>query len=114
LLSVLYAPEYAERNDLFVWLMVGAGLTYVSIFLGWGMTAARRLRIQLPLFALIVAAMLVAGCILVPRYGLSGAAATVVVGSFVQAVGSVFVVSRAARDSVTPLSCGLVSEEAAL
>jgi O-antigen/teichoic acid export membrane protein len=114
LLSVLYAPEYAERNDLFVWLMVGAGLTYVSIFLGWGMTAARRLRIQLPLFALIVAAMLVAGCILVPRYGLSGAAATVVVGSLVQTAGSVFVVSRAARDSVTPLGCGLVSEEAAL
>jgi O-antigen/teichoic acid export membrane protein len=112
LLSVLYAPEYAERNDLFIWLMVGAGLTYVSIFLGWGMTAARRLRIQLPLFALIVAVMLAAGCLLVPRYGLSGAAATVVVGSFVQVAGSLFVVSRAARESVPPLVYGLASEEA--
>jgi O-antigen/teichoic acid export membrane protein len=112
LLSVLYAPEYAQRNDVFIWLMVGAGLTYVSIFLGWGMTAARRLRIQLPLFALIVAAMLAAGCFLVPRYGLIGAAATVVVGSLVQAAGSLFVVSRAARDSVPPLVYGLASEEA--
>jgi O-antigen/teichoic acid export membrane protein len=111
LLSILYAPEYAERNDIFVWLMVGAGLTYVSIFLGWGMTAARRLRIQLPLFVLIVAAMLAAGCVLVPRFGLTGAAATVVVGALVQAAGSFYVVSCAARDSTPPLSHGIPSEE---
>jgi O-antigen/teichoic acid export membrane protein len=109
LLTVLYAPEYAERNDIFIWLMAGAGLTYVSIFLGWGMTAARRLRIQLPLFGLIVASMLAVGLVLVPRYGLTGAAATVVVGSLVQAIGSLYVVGRAA--GVSP-SFAVASEEA--
>jgi O-antigen/teichoic acid export membrane protein len=109
LLSILYAPEYAERNDIFIWLMAGAGLTYVSIFLGWGMTAARRLRVQLPLFGLIVASMLAAGLVLVPRYGLTGAAATVVVGSLVQAIGSLYVVGRAA--ALSP-SLALASKEA--
>jgi O-antigen/teichoic acid export membrane protein len=109
LLTVLYAPEYAERNDIFIWLMAGAGLTYVSIFLGWGMTAARRLRIQLPLFGLIVASMLTAGLVLVPRYGLTGAAATVVIGSLVQAIGSLYVVSRA---TALPPSFALASKEA--
>jgi O-antigen/teichoic acid export membrane protein len=111
LLSVLYAPEYAQRNDIFIWLMVGAGLTYVSIFLGWGMTAARRLRIQLPLFALIVATMLAAGCVLVPRYGLTGAAMTVVGGALVQVAGSLYVVRSAARDSMPTHSYELASEE---
>jgi len=107
LLSMLYKPEYAERNDIFVWLMVAAGLTYISIFLGWGMTAARRLRIQLPLFGTIVASMLVAGCLLVPRFGLTGAALTVVIGSVVQAAGCLLVVVAAVRVTASSRNNGV-------
>src|SRR4028118_90938 len=48
--TLLYKPEYAERADLFAWLMVAAGMGYVSSFLGYGMTAARYFRGQMPLF----------------------------------------------------------------
>lgn len=114
LLALLYTPEYAERNDLFVWLMAAAGVSYVATFLGWGMTAARRLRIQLPLFTSIVIAMFAAGCVLVPRYGLVGAAATVLVGSFAQLAGSLFVVVCAVRAAAHPKVGELVPVETSL
>jgi O-antigen/teichoic acid export membrane protein len=113
-LALLYTPEYAERNDLFVWLMAAAGVSYVATFLGWGMTAARRLRIQLPLFTSIVIAMFAAGCVLVPRYGLVGAAATVLIGSFAQLAGSLFVVVCAVRATARPEDGELVSMETSL
>jgi O-antigen/teichoic acid export membrane protein len=110
-LSALYAPECAERNDIFVCLMVAAALAYVSILLGWALTAARWIRIQLPLFTSIVAIMFASGCLLVPRYGLEGAAATVLLGAFIQAVASLFFVTLAVR-SFGPSAGRLSSEEA--
>lgn len=94
-LAMLYSPDYATHNDVFIWLMIASGVGYVSTFFGWGMTAARQVRIQLPLFTIVVAAMFAAGCFLVPRWGLTGAAAMVLVGSLMQLAGTLFLVLRA-------------------
>jgi hypothetical protein len=51
-LTLIYQPEYA-RQDVFIWLMVAAGIGYVGSFLGYGMTAVRYFRVQLPLFAMV-------------------------------------------------------------
>ena len=69
-LAVLYSADCAARNDVLIWLMVASGVNYVSTFFGWGMTAARQIRIQLPLFASVVAVMFAAGRALVPRWTL--------------------------------------------
>lgn len=94
-LTLLYAADYATHNDIFVWLMVASGVGYVSTFFGWGMTAARQIRIQLPLFGAVVALMFAAGCVLVPRWGLTGAAVTVLVGALAQLTGTFLLVMRA-------------------
>jgi hypothetical protein len=47
---------------------------YAASFLGHAMTAARLLRVQLPLFAAVGAVALVASALLVPRGGALGAA----------------------------------------
>ena len=52
ILTLLYKPEYAEHAGLFAWLMTAATVSYVASFLGYGMTAARYFRSQLPLFGL--------------------------------------------------------------
>ncbi|MBD2361834.1 oligosaccharide flippase family protein [Anabaena minutissima FACHB-250] len=86
ILTLLYRSEYAEQNNLFVWLMVTAGMNYISSFLGYGMTAARYFRIQIPLF-ITVASISAIGCLwLLPKLGLLGAAIALLLAATVQAL----------------------------
>jgi O-antigen/teichoic acid export membrane protein len=97
LLTLLYRPEYAQRLDVFVWLMVASAISYVASFLGYGMTAARRFRPQLPLF-MVTVSLTATGCaLLVPGHGMLGAAFSLAAAAFAQVVGSVFVIYQAMR-----------------
>ncbi|MGA9377842.1 MAG: oligosaccharide flippase family protein [Phormidium sp.] len=86
ILTLLYKSEYAEQSDLFVWLMVAAGMGYISSFLGYGMTAARYFRVLIPLFALVTGTSAIAGLWLIPKQGLSGAAIALILSALVQLV----------------------------
>jgi len=99
LLTFVYQPEYGEQIYVFVWIVVAAGIAYVASFLGYAMTAARYFSIQLPLFALVAAASLVASVWLIPTYGLMGAALAMLAAVLVQIVGSAAVVYYAIRTS---------------
>jgi O-antigen/teichoic acid export membrane protein len=92
ILTLLYKPEYAERADLFLWLMVAAGILYVSAFLGYGITAARYFRVQMPLFVLVTGSSAIACFWLIPTMGLRGAAIALIVGAIVQTVFSLGVI----------------------
>jgi len=81
-LTLLYRPSYAGHVDAFVWLLVAAGLEYIASFLGYALTAARYLRIQVPIFIVVIAFMLAAGPFIIPAHGMVGAA-WVFGGSFV-------------------------------
>jgi O-antigen/teichoic acid export membrane protein len=93
LLTLLYRPEYAEHTDVFTWLMLAAGLGYVASFLGYGMTAARVFRAQLPLFAVVSLGTLAACAVLIPRAGLHGAAVAVTLAAVLQLAGSAAVLA---------------------
>jgi len=86
ILTLLYKPEYGERADLFAWLMVAAGMGYVSSFLGYGMTAARYFQVQIPLFGLVTGISAIACLWLIPTQGVRGAAIALIVGAIVQVV----------------------------
>jgi O-antigen/teichoic acid export membrane protein len=92
ILTLLYQPEYAERSDLFAWLMVAAGMGYVSSFLGYGMTAARYFQVQMPLFVLVTGSSAMACFWLIPTQGVRGAAIALIVGAIVQVVFSLGVI----------------------
>uniref|UniRef100_UPI001ABB5751 lipopolysaccharide biosynthesis protein n=1 Tax=Aetokthonos hydrillicola TaxID=1550245 RepID=UPI001ABB5751 len=72
ILTLLYRPEYAQRADLFVWLMIVAVISYVSSFLGYGMTSARYFFIQMPLFTIVTSISAIACFWLIPSMGLLG------------------------------------------
>ena len=74
LLTVAYAPEYAEYAPILVWLAVATGIAFLATALSYAVTAARRLPEQLPIALLSLAVCTLASCLLVPRYGLLGAA----------------------------------------
>jgi O-antigen/teichoic acid export membrane protein len=97
ILLLIYRPEYADSVGLFLWLGVGAGISYFASLLGYAMTAARYLRAQLPVF-LVTTLVTVAGCaILIPRYRLTGAAIAMMLAAISQAIGSAAVIAHALR-----------------
>jgi O-antigen/teichoic acid export membrane protein len=95
ILTLVYKPEYAEHTDLFVWIMCATAIADLSSFLGYGMTAARYFRIQLPLLTLVTATSTLACFWLIPTHGLIGAAIALIIAAIVQLVLSSGVVLHA-------------------
>jgi len=99
ILTILYRPDYADHADLLAWLMVAATVSGVASLLGYGMTAARKFREQTPLF-ISVSVVSFAGCaLLIPGFGLLGAAWSYVLVSSVQLAGSSLVIVAALSDT---------------
>lgn len=97
ILTLLYKPEYAQRADLFVWLMVVSGINYVASFLGYGMTAARYFRVQMPLFIVVTSTSALLCFWLMPTRGLQGAAIALIAAALVQTMFSLGVIVHATR-----------------
>ena len=92
ILTLIYQPEYAQYADLLVLLMVAATIKYISSFLGQGMTAARFLRMQIPLSALVVITSTIACIWFLPNYGLFGVATAIFCAAIVQLIVSLGIV----------------------
>lgn len=85
-LRVAFGSEYAAEKLLLVVMMVGAMIQYSAVFLGTTVNALRMFTVQAPInIASLVAVTLVA-FLVVPSWGLMGAAVAVGTGQVVQAV----------------------------
>jgi len=74
ILALFYEPEYAQFNRVLVWVMAAAALSYVASFLGYAMTAAHCFSIQPLIFAGVALVSALFCGILIPPYGVLGAA----------------------------------------
>jgi len=74
MLTLVYAPEYAAHEVVLIWLAVATGVGFLAQALSYAVTAARRLPEQLPIALLSLVVCAVGSYLLVPRYGLVGAA----------------------------------------
>lgn len=101
LLTLFYTAEYAVHADVLVWLAVVGGVGYATSALATSITAARRFPAQLGVVALTVAVSWVASTVLVPRYGLTGAAWALLAATLVQTACLAIVYRRATRAEVT-------------
>jgi O-antigen/teichoic acid export membrane protein len=97
ILALLYRPEYAQHSDVFLLLMLAAGIDYVATILDYGINAARYFRVQTPLFGAVTGSVVLACLWLVPSAGIRGAALAVVVSTLVRVVGTLLVVLHAQR-----------------
>ncbi|MDF2667700.1 MAG: hypothetical protein K0R67_6 [Paenibacillus sp.] len=89
LLTLLYNRELAAEMEVFLWMLLSTLLIFVSSFLWYGITATRTFSLQIPLFLCTAGSNAAACLLLVPRYGLVGAAAGTMVSLLVQTGGSV-------------------------
>jgi O-antigen/teichoic acid export membrane protein len=81
LLALLYGAEYSRYGALFVWIMVVSWLADLGAMLGYGMTAARRFKVQAPLYGSVVVVTLISCWLLIPPFGLLGATLAIGIGT---------------------------------
>lgn len=96
-LTLLFGIEYGQQSNVLVWLMLPATIDYAASFLGGGMTAARYLRPQIPLFGVVTTVLVVACFWLLPFLGLAGVAIAALLASITRIVLSLGVIRHAIR-----------------
>jgi len=87
ILEIMYRPEYAQHANLLTYLMIAAGMGYLSQFFGYAVTAARIFVAQIPL-SFIVVLTLTGTCYLwVPKFGVAGAIWAIAAAMLIQFLG---------------------------
>jgi O-antigen/teichoic acid export membrane protein len=86
LLTLVYGLEYAVHSRVFTVLMLAAAIHCVASVFTSGIMSARRFRIQVPLYALMVGSNALACAVWVPSAGLAGGAKAMVVAAVVRLV----------------------------
>lgn len=106
-LILLYSPAYAEHLDVFMWLMAAAGISYVANFLGFGVTATRAFHRQIVPFMIVVLVTLLCSWVLIPEYGLRGAAWALGIANIVNCALFAYVLYSLERNGSTQNAAAL-------
>lgn len=91
-IAIVYTADYARYNALFLWLLAAGGVGYVSTMLCVGLTAARLFKVQVPLFAAVTLVTLLASWVLIPRFGVIGAAWAMLTSSSAIGIGALAII----------------------
>ncbi len=94
ILALLYNQTFASYVEPFVWIMIGAGLSYLSSMAGCALTAARIFRSQAWLTCAATLSTAIASALFIPRWQLVGAAWALCVGYTVKLIGQSLVLRR--------------------
>ena len=77
IILIIYGPEYAEHENSLRWLIAAGGIGYISSGLGYGLNATRAYFRYLVFYTISAVLGTMLGIMLIPIYGLKGAALTV-------------------------------------
>ncbi|WP_312469804.1 oligosaccharide flippase family protein [Neobacillus sp.] len=83
-LGIIYTQEYVQFQKLFVLLMIAGTLMYAGSFFGFALTAMRKFSIQPILSILWVISTILLSFLLIPSYGLTGAAIVTIITTAIQ------------------------------
>ncbi len=95
ILILLYRPEYARWQSVFLLVMGTAGISYSAEITMSALTAAHKFKVQPVAGGCVILAGIVFNCLLVPRFGLVGAAVSVLLSSCLQLAISLWLLARA-------------------
>ncbi len=94
-LGWIYRPAYAAYASLLVWVMAAGIGTYTAGALGYVVTSTRSFAPQVPLHAAVAVSAGISTWLLVPRWGLPGAALALGIASVVQIAGDLMILRHA-------------------
>jgi O-antigen/teichoic acid export membrane protein len=98
-LRLLYRADYESYSGVFTLLMIAAGLYCVTAILAGAMTAARILKPQPALFAVVMLVSAAACFLWVPTLGLTGAAFALILASATELAGTLVLLRPVLRTS---------------
>jgi O-antigen/teichoic acid export membrane protein len=101
-LATLYGRQYAEHHHVFMIVMAAGGMMYIGSLMGAPTTAMRAFRTQLWIHAANASILFMAGLLLIPRFGMEGAAWTMLAGAIWVTTAYAFVVIRGIKRMGTP------------
>jgi O-antigen/teichoic acid export membrane protein len=100
ILTIVYRDEYATHVSLLIVLAIAATVSAGASFLGYGMTAARCFRSQVPMIVLATLTSAGLTVLLLPPCGLLGAGYALLASAIVQAGASCLILSSAIKKRV--------------
>ena len=101
ILTALYNTSFIPHRQTFIWIMVGAAILYVISLSGCALTAARVFSGQAWITLAATGSTAVACHVLIPSYGLVGAAIAMAIGFSVKLSGQIIALGLAARANTT-------------
>jgi len=78
ILTMLFRPDYARYNYVFIWITVAGTGLFLFTFMNCGLNAARKFKIQVPIYGLAAGLCGVLSLLLIPHYGMIGAAWSII------------------------------------
>jgi O-antigen/teichoic acid export membrane protein len=81
-LELVYDKSYAAHSDVFVWIMVGLAGGEMQAFIGAALIAMRCFRVRAAIALATTLACLASAWFLVPRYGMTGGAWSIIVSTW--------------------------------
>jgi glycosyltransferase involved in cell wall biosynthesis len=101
-LALLYGHQYAADARVLQWLVAGTVVTFASVFLGTGITARQQFKVQLAISAATLAVVGALTAPLVAKYGLAGAAWSLLIGAAVEFCAYTVFTVRDLRSQAAP------------
>lgn len=95
ILTLLYGSEYAIYTNEFIVLMISSAVSYIAMAFRQSVTSARSFNVQVLPTGASALCIVVAAAVLVPLYGICGAAVATGVGALVELVGFWFLSRKA-------------------
>jgi O-antigen/teichoic acid export membrane protein len=79
ILTFLFAKDYADFTGIFIKIMIAGAVLILFSFVNIGLTATRSFRVQILIYFIAVSSCLLSSLLLIPSYGISGAAWSILI-----------------------------------
>ncbi|MEQ1128581.1 oligosaccharide flippase family protein [Acinetobacter johnsonii] len=92
IIKIIYGNDYVIYAYLLPYLMIAGIFTYLSVVNGYLLTSLKLLKIQMPIFLILVCLTVIYSYLLIPVYGLTGAVYTTILSAVSQFLISSFII----------------------
>jgi O-antigen/teichoic acid export membrane protein len=97
ILSMFYGPRFSEYTSELMILLGAGAVSYLNTAAGYGLASARIFSRQIPMMAVVSTVSLIASWTLVGRWGVAGAAASLIISTAVQLAWATVLLGRTAH-----------------
>ncbi|WP_226536274.1 oligosaccharide flippase family protein [Fictibacillus halophilus] len=94
ILLILFGKEYANYYVLLTLLMAATIFRYPAEFIGYATVVTRTYKLEVPLLLVVILFTLLLNFILIPLYGLIGAAISIIITSMISAIGRLIIIKK--------------------